>query len=62
MSPSISKENEDILMTSPKRKRNISSYDAAVRALAGMNQDMVNLRNFIQPPNLECLLPSGPNA
>ena len=40
-------------MTRPKRKRNISSYDAAVRALAGMNQDMANLRNFIQPPNLD---------
>ena len=39
-------------MTSPKRKRNMSGYDAAVRALAGMNQDIVNLRNFIQPPTL----------
>lgn len=39
-------------MTSPKRKRNMSGYDAAVGALAGMNQDIVNLRNFIQPPTL----------
>ena len=39
-------------MTSPKRKRNMSGYDAAVRALAGMNQDIMNLRNFIQPPTL----------
>ena len=39
-------------MTSPKRKRNMSGYDAAVRALAGMNQGIVNLRNFIQPPTM----------
>lgn len=39
-------------MTSPKRKRNMSGYDAAVRALAGRHQDIVNLRNFIQPPTL----------
>lgn len=39
-------------MTSPKRKRNMIGYDAAVRALAGMNQDIVNWRNFIQPPTL----------
>ena len=40
-------------MNSPKRKRNMSGYDAAVRALAGMNQDMVNLRNLIRPPSLD---------
>ena len=40
-------------MTSPKRMRNMSSYDAAVRAFAKMNQDMAKLRNFIQSPNLE---------
>lgn len=40
-------------MNNPKRKRNMSGYDAAVRALAGMNQDMVNLRNLIRPPSLD---------
>ena len=39
-------------MATPRKKRNMSGYDAAVRALAGRHQDIVNLRNFIQPPTL----------
>ncbi len=40
-------------MTTPRRRRNKDSYDAAVRALAGLTQEMANLRKFMHPPYLD---------
>ena len=42
-------------MTSPREERNVGSYDAAVRAFARMNQDMANLRKFMNPPYLDAV-------
>ena len=42
-------------MTTPRKRRNVDSYDAAVRAFASMNQDMVDLKKLFQPPNLDTL-------
>ena len=40
-------------MTTPRKRRNVGSSDAAVRAFASMNQDMVDLKKLFQPPNLD---------
>ena len=40
-------------MATPRKKQNVGDYDAAARALAGMNQDVANLKKLIQPPNLD---------
>ena len=42
-------------MTSPREERNVGSYNAAVRAFARMNQDMANLRKFMNPPYLDAV-------
>ena len=42
-------------MTSPREEPNIGSYDAAFRAFARMNQDMANLRMFLNPPYLDAV-------
>ena len=40
-------------MATPRKKQNVGDYDAAARALAGMNQDVAKLKKLIQPPNLD---------
>ena len=39
-------------MTTPGKKRNLSSYEAAAKALAGINKDMAALKKFANAPYL----------
>ena len=40
-------------MTTPRKKRNVGSYDAAVRAFESMNQDIADLKKLFLAPHLD---------
>lgn len=42
-------------MTTSRKRQNVGSYDAAARVVAGMNQDVANLKKLLLAPSLDAV-------